>query len=74
MLHPSLSRQINHLISGLTLMLALFSLTATGQELNMASADSPSAPLKVKLAAEDNWAPFADPYGKGLSHRLVKQA
>ena len=74
MLHPILSRQINYLISGLIFMLALFSLTATSQELNMAPTDGPSTPLKVKLAAEDNWAPFADPYGKGLSHRLVKQA
>ncbi|MCG9739925.1 transporter substrate-binding domain-containing protein [Shewanella insulae] len=75
MLQPHFSRLITHLCSSMLVTLALFSLNATGQELkSIASADSPSTRLKVKLAAEDNWAPFADPYGKGLSHRLVKQA
>ncbi|WP_394204834.1 substrate-binding periplasmic protein [Shewanella waksmanii] len=31
-------------------------------------------PKSVKLAAEDNWAPFADHSGTGLSHQLINDA
>ncbi|QYJ87966.1 transporter substrate-binding domain-containing protein [Shewanella mesophila] len=31
-------------------------------------------PHHIKVAAEDNWAPFADHNGKGLSHDLINQA
>ncbi|QYK00457.1 substrate-binding periplasmic protein [Shewanella psychrotolerans] len=31
-------------------------------------------PHNIKIAAEDNWAPFADHNGKGLSHDLIYQA
>ncbi|QLE87861.1 amino acid ABC transporter substrate-binding protein [Shewanella sp. Scap07] len=31
-------------------------------------------PASVKLAAEDNWAPFADQSGQGLSHQLINRA
>ena len=31
-------------------------------------------PLKITLAAEDGWPPFADQVGSGISHNLIKQA
>jgi polar amino acid transport system substrate-binding protein len=31
-------------------------------------------PLKVTLAAEDSWPPFADEVGNGISHNLIRQA
>lgn len=33
-----------------------------------------SEPLKVTLAAEDGWPPFADEFGRGISHHLIHQA
>jgi polar amino acid transport system substrate-binding protein len=31
-------------------------------------------PLKITLAAEDSWPPFADEVGNGISHNLIRQA
>lgn len=34
----------------------------------------PSADLQIRIAAEDNWPPFSDANGRGLSYQLVKAA
>ncbi|MGI2168710.1 substrate-binding periplasmic protein [Shewanella sp. MF05960] len=31
-------------------------------------------PIKITLAAEDGWPPFADEFGSGISHNLIQQA
>ncbi len=31
-------------------------------------------PTQINLAAEDGWPPFADQYGKGVSHQLIQNA
>ncbi|MDD8058786.1 substrate-binding periplasmic protein [Shewanella metallivivens] len=33
-----------------------------------------SEPLNITLAAEDGWPPFADEFGRGISHHLIEQA
>lgn len=33
-----------------------------------------SLPVRISLAAEDSWPPFADQYGKGVSHQLIHAA
>ncbi|WP_428611777.1 substrate-binding periplasmic protein [Shewanella sp.] len=58
----------------LSLLLTLVSFSVTAETQSQLAPQVATEPTKVRLAAEDNWAPFADPYGKGLSHKLVKQA
>ena len=71
---PIFSWPMSQLVNTLAFMSIFFGFITHAQELDLTSANGTRIPFKVKLAAEDNWAPFADPYGKGISHRLLKQA
>ena len=42
--------------------------------LSLLSYSLTAAPLKITLAAEDGWPPFADEFGSGISHKLIQQA
>ncbi|MGI2175658.1 substrate-binding periplasmic protein [Shewanella ulleungensis] len=48
----------------------LFAIVCANLTLHTAMAE----PIKITLAAEDGWPPFADEFGSGISHNLIQQA